>query len=91
MEISWTDFKEKYGDLEVQFSHYYKYVFTYEGRTETGEFVSISLGGSADDIYRLDVVASDTLLVKEFEDPYHGTLYADESCENVIDSFFEGC
>lgn len=49
--------KEKYGNVKMKFNGYYKYSFSFTGKTEDGEEVHASVGGSADDIYTLDVSA----------------------------------
>lgn len=47
--------KEQYGSVKLKFNSYYKYSFSFKGKTEDGEEVYVSVGGSADDIYRLEV------------------------------------
>lgn len=49
--------KEKYGNVKLKFNGYYKYSFSFTGKTEDGEEVYVSVGGNADDIYKLDVSA----------------------------------
>ena len=49
--------KEKYGNVKLKFNGYYKYSFSFTGKTEDGEGVYASIGGSADDTDRLDVSA----------------------------------
>lgn len=46
---------EKFKDVLVTFSSYYKYSFTYTGESEDGYKLRCSYGGSSDDIYRYDV------------------------------------
>ena len=55
--MSFEEIKEKYGDVKLKFNGYYKYSFSFTGRTEDGEEVYASIGGSADDIYKLEVSA----------------------------------
>lgn len=57
---------ELYGDVELKFSSYYKYVFMFVGFAEDGARICVTYGGDADDIYRYDVDADETL---KFEDP----------------------
>ncbi len=45
-------FLDCYGDEEVQFHSYWKYTFTFCNLN-----VLVSIGGSSDDIYRLDIGA----------------------------------
>lgn len=49
--------KEKYGNVKLKFNGYYKYTFSFTGKTEDGEEVYASVGGIADDIYKLEVIA----------------------------------
>tara|TARA_R110000772_G_scaffold50113_3_gene115310 strand:+ start:1545 stop:1799 length:255 start_codon:yes stop_codon:yes gene_type:complete len=45
----------KFGNITLNFVHYYKYSFLFTGTTETGEHIRASIGGDAGDIYRLDI------------------------------------
>ena len=54
--ISKSTFLEKYGNVEVVFSNYYKYTFTFSGKFEGNRFV-VSVGGTSSDIYRYSVSA----------------------------------
>ena len=47
------EFLDKYGRIKVKFRSYCKYSFTFED--EDGEGLVVSIGGSADDIYRFSV------------------------------------
>ena len=47
--------KEKYGNVKLKFNDYYKYTFSFTGKTEDSEEVYVSVGGNADDIHKLDV------------------------------------
>jgi hypothetical protein len=51
---------EKYGDLPLRFSSYYKYSFTFSGIAPDGAKISADVGGDASDIYRLDVTPNTT-------------------------------
>lgn len=55
---------ELYGDLPLKFSSYYKYSFTYEANAPDGTTVWASYGGCADDIYRHEVKAGDTITLR---------------------------
>ena len=48
---------EKYGNEKVKFSSYYKYTFNFRGVAADGTEIHAGLGGSSDDIYKLDVTA----------------------------------
>jgi hypothetical protein len=67
MEITKKEFDERYGNVEVEFASYYKYSFGFRGKTDTGLDVYLSVGGCADDIYRMEVVAGEKIKVKELE------------------------
>jgi hypothetical protein len=69
--MSKAEFLEKYGDVQVEFSSYYKYSFTFIGTAEDGAAVSVSVGGNADDIYRMEVVATYPETVRDL-DAYSG-------------------
>ena len=53
--MDWDEVLEKYGDVKVKFSSYYKYTFTFEGETENNEEVICRVGWTADDIYEVSV------------------------------------
>lgn len=46
---------EKYGNIFVTFSSYYKYSFSFGADIEDGIHIGLSVGGNADDIYRLSI------------------------------------
>jgi hypothetical protein len=46
---------QKYGLVPLNFSGYYKYEFSFNGVAEDGALIYMSVGGSADDIYKFDV------------------------------------
>ena len=46
--------EERFGDIPLMFSGYYKYVFTFTGRRGDIE-IEARLGGAAEEIYRLDI------------------------------------
>jgi hypothetical protein len=52
-------FLEKYGDVRMYFTSYFKYTFSFEGKTPNGEILKASIGGNPDDIYRLEVCDGD--------------------------------
>ena len=56
MSIETTEeFIKVYGSVKVTFSSYHKYTFEFKGKTKEGHLVSCSVGGHADEIYRLSV------------------------------------
>ena len=46
---------EKYGDVPLKFSGYYKYSFGFSGTAPDGAEITISIGGNHDEIYRYSV------------------------------------
>jgi hypothetical protein len=64
MKLTKEQFNEQYGEAKVIFTYYYKYSFNYEGMFE-GKKIYVSEGGSADDIYRQEVVPNKKYQVKE--------------------------
>ncbi|RLG57456.1 MAG: hypothetical protein DRN95_05510 [Candidatus Hydrothermarchaeota archaeon] len=56
---------EKYGDAKVKFSSYYKYTFTFRGKTEDGREIVCRVGWTADDIYRFGVNAEEEITVRD--------------------------
>lgn len=80
------EFYEKYGDIEVAFSSYYKFIFSYTGTTPSGASITVNCGGNADDIYRLEVLSSSTGKVLDML-PYAGRVVGDDG--NTIDEFYD--
>lgn len=78
-------FMEKYGDLWVIFSSYYKYVFTFSGKTNKGKTINVHVGRDVDTIYRFEV----TYDLKKINnlDPYAGEVLDDQG--NEIESFYD--
>jgi hypothetical protein len=60
------DFLDKYGEVYVEFSSYYKYSFTYGADISEGRLI-VSFGGNADDIYRESVTAREPVTVKSLD------------------------
>ena len=92
-EITKKEFDELYGDVEVVFTSYYKYSFVFKGTTDDGEHVVISVGGDADEIYRMDVNAGEEVKVKELYGSFAAVYPADAkegaSYEDAIHSYME--
>ena len=55
--IKYDQFMEIYGDTLMSFMSYYKYTFTFTGKTDDGKTINASYGGEADGIYRYNVSA----------------------------------
>ena len=73
------EFLQKYGDVEVKFDYYYKYEFVYKGDVD-GVPISVSTGGTADEIYSMDVGTNDTAKISNLM-PFKGTCGEDEFFE----------
>lgn len=56
---------EKYGNVRLKFSSYYKYSFTYVGTAEDGVTIACMVGGDSDSIYRYSVDADSTTSLVE--------------------------
>lgn len=80
------DFIEKYGDVKVKFSEYYKYTFTYIGSLPDGGKISVDYGGNAEQIYRHDVSDDNEETVGSLY-PYSGVVV--DAKGQVIDEFYE--
>lgn len=50
-----TELINQHGNTKVTFNSYYKYEFYFEGTTEDNQRISCTIGGNADDIYRIEV------------------------------------
>ena len=72
------EFIKQYGDVMVTFSSYYKYTFVFAADLPTGDSLSVSVGGIADDIYRFDVSANTLVRVSDLE-PYAGSVRKDNT------------
>ena len=70
------EFYDKYGQVKVKFSRYYKYTFTYTTTLPDGTHLSCDYGGNIDDIYRHDVCSDCEETVHNLQ-PYSGTVYSD--------------
>jgi len=80
------EFIEKYGDVKVKFSDYYKYTFNYTGSLPDGSKISIGYGGNDNDIYRHEVVSDKEETVLSVY-PYTGVVL--DANGQVIDEFYD--
>lgn len=78
------EFYEKYGTAVVKFESYYKAVFVFAGEYEGGK-ISVEVGGSLDDIYRLDVANGYEETVAGLE-PFSGSYV---KSDKEVDSFYD--
>ena len=84
-QLTRAEFYAKYGDVEVTFSDYYKYTFTYAATLPDGKRLTVGYGGNSDEIYRHEVAANGVETVSGLQ-PYTGTVY--EGTEEV-EGFYE--
>lgn len=81
-KLSQEEFFAKYGDTEMSFHSYFKYVFTYEGTTKDGLRVTAHYGGESSEIYRHGVSAGSKESLESIN-PYYATVH-DEN-DNIVD------
>jgi len=79
------EFIKKYGDVKVRFFDYYKYVFTFKAMLPDGNKLICSVGGDADDIYKLEV-SDEEISVREL-DPNSGMVYSKDGV--ILGSFYD--
>jgi hypothetical protein len=85
--MTYDEFIEKYGDVVVTFSSYYKYCFRYKAVLENDCQLIVEIGGDADDIYRLEVMAGDSYTVSELQP--NGGWMNDQSGFTVETFYFD--
>jgi hypothetical protein len=68
--MTYNEFLEQYGGTRVKFKSYYKFSFCF---TAGNDEMLVFVGGSADDIYRMDVAVGQTYSVAELE-PYQAYI-----------------
>ena len=73
-QMTRAQFYAKYGDVEVTFSSYYKYTFTYSATLPDGKRLTVGYGGNSDQIYRHEVATSCAEKVSSLH-PYIGAVY----------------
>lgn len=74
---------EKYGDIPLKFSRYYKYVFSFCG--ERGDVhIHAAFGGNSGDIYRYEVDADAPQNLADIEANWHSVTITDAG-EKVFD------
>ena len=69
-----SEFYAKYGSVEVVFSSYYKYTFTYKATLPDGSVLTCGYGGDSGSIYRHSVEAHNKETVATLL-PYMGSIY----------------
>jgi hypothetical protein len=58
---------EKYGNVPLTFTSYYKYVFHFSGLAEDGNAVCCSFGGDSSEVYRFQVTPNTQFFLKDDE------------------------
>lgn len=69
---------QKYGDVELKFNYYYKYNFGFVANLGDNKTVNVNVGGSAEQIYTLDVDADEVYILSNL------TIHSLELYENGI-------
>ncbi len=85
MELTRAEFYAKYGEVEVTFSSYYKYTFTFSALLPDGKLLSVDYGGSSDGIYRYEVTPGHKTTVTSLY-PYAGRVYENGK---EVESFYD--
>ena len=67
------EFLSTFGEVEVTFSSYYKYTFTFEATLPDGRVLYVSIGGHVDDIYRMSITNNQKQTVLSL-DPDSGSV-----------------
>jgi hypothetical protein len=84
-ELTREQFIDKYGDVEVRFSSYYKFTFTYSAQLTDGSYLTVSVGGNSDEIYRFKVANNEVVTVRNLN-PYTGSVYQDRQ---EVEGFYD--
>ena len=79
------EFYEKYGNVIVRFSHYYKYTFSFSTELPNGLIVIVHYGGNAEQIYRFAVGKDIEIAVRDVE-PYAGEVFDGTA---KVDEFYD--
>lgn len=64
--LSQEQFFQKYGELEVEFSSYYKFAFLFTAKHENVQ-VTVRVGGESESIYALSVEAGAKISINELQ------------------------
>lgn len=70
------EFLKEYGNVPLKLHSYYKYSFTFKGMTQNDSYVTMCLGGDADDIYRLELDVESTYYVRDLDYANYGSVEA---------------
>lgn len=78
-KLTYDEMIEKYGDVEVVFSSYYKFSFTFRNETK---HISVTVGGMADDVYKFEVGSDVKVKIEDL-----GVTYLMVDGENVYTNY----
>jgi hypothetical protein len=81
-DVTFQEMVKKYGDVELTFSNYYKYLFTFTGTAPDGVRLMVTVGGIAEGIYQFEVIANDPKPLRDLDDP--SWLHASDAEGNKI-------
>ena len=79
------EFYDKYGNVKVKFSRFYKFMFTFNALLPDGSVLVCNVGGNSDDIYRLEVTVDSEETLKSLG-PFSGSVYKDYK---EVESFYD--
>lgn len=85
IQMTRAEFYAKYGDVEVEFSHYYKFTFHYVATLPDRKRLTVQYGGDSDQIYSHEAGTNIVETVFGLQ-PYAGAVY--ENGEE-IESFYD--
>ena len=87
IQLTEEEMFEKYGDIELNFSHYHKYNFIYVGDDGAGKSFTAHIGGNSDEVYNLEVSCDDVCSINSLY-PIHLDV-RDELTGEVIEYYHE--
>ena len=78
---------EKYIDVVLKFSSYYKYTFTFSGIAEDGANIVVNVGGDSSEIYRYEVSNDSSMTLMDEREYYSAYITKDSKilweCYNI--------
>ena len=84
-------FEEKYKDVELKFSHYYKYKFYFQSEfLDDQNYIIACIGGDSNDIYRLEVRNDEVNLLGERLQAYWDEVSMYDENDKEIFAWYEG-
>lgn len=87
-KLTKSEFMKRYGHINVKFSHYNKFVFTYTNPriASTGGRIEVNVGGNSEEIYREEVSVNEIMNVISLE-PFSANVYDVDG--NIVDEFYD--